>query len=61
MRRYRQRLHELPVELEAIILRCTARDPDKRYPSARAVGADLERYLDGVRTKASAAARFEES
>lgn len=43
----RQKLPHLPVELEAIILRCVARDPDQRYASARAVAADLQRYLDG--------------
>lgn len=43
----RQRLPSLPVELEAIILRCSARDPNLRYASARAVAADLQRYLDG--------------
>lgn len=51
----RQRLPSLPVELEAIILRCTAHDPDQRYASARAVAADLQRYLDGEVVEAYAA------
>lgn len=51
----RQRLPTLPVELEAIILHCTARDPDQRYASARAVAADLQRYLDGEVVEAYAA------
>ncbi len=51
----RQRLLTLPVELEAIILRCTARDPGRRYASARAVAADLQRYLDGEVVEAYAA------
>jgi tetratricopeptide (TPR) repeat protein len=51
----RQRLPTLPVELEAIILRCTARDPGQRYASARAVAADLQRYLDGEVVEAYAA------
>jgi tetratricopeptide (TPR) repeat protein len=51
----RQRLPTLPAELEAIILRCTARDPDQRYASARAVAADLRRYLDGEVVEAYAA------
>ena len=51
----RQRLPTLPVELEAIILRCTARDPGQRYASARAVAKDLERYLDGEVVEAYAA------
>ncbi len=51
------RLHlpTLPVELEAIVLRSIARDPDQRYGSARAVAADLQRYLDGEVVEAYAA------
>ena len=45
----------LPAELEAIVLRCIARDPDRRYPSARAVAEDLRRYLDGEVVEAYAA------
>ena len=37
----------LPVELEAIVMRCLAKNPDDRYRSARAVAEDLRRYLDG--------------
>ncbi len=51
----RQRLPSLPTELEAIILRCMAREPDQRYASARAVAADLKRYLDGEVVDAYAA------
>jgi len=51
----RQRLPTLPVELEAIILRCTARDPSRRYASARAVAVDLQRFLDGEVVEAYAA------
>lgn len=51
----RQRLPTLPAELEAIILRCTARDPVQRYASARGVAADLRRYLDGEVVEAYAA------
>lgn len=51
----RQRAPSLPVELEAIILRCTARDPGERYSTARAVAADLQRYLDGEVVEAYAA------
>lgn len=37
----------LPVELEAIVLRCLEKDPDDRYPTAGAVAADLRRFLAG--------------
>jgi serine/threonine protein kinase len=37
---------EVPPALEAVVLRALAKDPGDRYPSAEAVLADLERYLD---------------
>ena len=37
----------LPADLEAVVMRCLARDPDDRYPSARAVADDLRRFLAG--------------
>lgn len=37
---------DLPLDLQAIVLRCLARDPDERYPSARALAGDLQRYLE---------------
>lgn len=51
----RQRMPALPVELEAITLRCLARDPAQRYASAKAVAADLQRYLNGEVAEAYAA------
>jgi serine/threonine-protein kinase len=35
----------LPEELDHIVLRALARDPDLRYPSARDLGRDLTRFL----------------
>jgi serine/threonine-protein kinase len=40
---------ELPPEFDAILVRATARRPEDRYPTARALCQDVERYLDGDR------------
>ena len=37
---------KIPVELENIIGRATAKDPAERYPTARALADDLQRFLD---------------
>lgn len=37
----------LPPDLRAILARCLAEDPERRYPSARAVAEELRRFLDG--------------
>jgi serine/threonine protein kinase len=38
----------IPPPLEAITQRCLAKDPAERYPTARALGDDLQRWLDGL-------------
>jgi len=40
---------DVPVELEQIVVKATALDPAARYPSARALQDEIERYLDGER------------
>ncbi len=53
----RSRATGLSRDLEAIILRATARDPSGRYPTAGAVAADLRRYLEGGVVEARAGSR----
>ncbi|MBN2622414.1 MAG: serine/threonine protein kinase, partial [Acidimicrobiales bacterium] len=42
----------LPETLEAITLKCLAKNPANRYPTAQDLRADLRRYLDGSRIMA---------
>ncbi len=38
---------DLPVELEAVCLRCLAKAPADRYPTAQALADDLRRFAEG--------------
>ncbi|MDX6329026.1 MAG: eukaryotic-like serine/threonine-protein kinase [Streptomycetaceae bacterium] len=46
---------EITPELDAIVLRALAKDPDYRYQSADEMRADIEAYLDGQPVAATAA------
>jgi serine/threonine-protein kinase len=46
----------LPAALEAIVARAMARDPARRYPSAAALAADLDRFLAGDPVEAQSGA-----
>ena len=43
----RRLARELRGDIEAILAKAIRRDPEERYPTANALAADLQRYLDG--------------
>jgi len=55
----RRRRPALPADLDTVVLTCLQKDPRKRYPTARALGEDLQRILDGEPIQARAATPLE--
>jgi predicted Ser/Thr protein kinase len=47
-----RRAPEVPADLATVVMKCLQRDPARRYDSARALAADLQRYLDGEPVRA---------
>ena len=43
----KRRARELRGDLDAIVAKAIKRDPNERYPTADALAADVQRYLDG--------------
>jgi tetratricopeptide (TPR) repeat protein len=48
----------IPRDLGAIVIRALAKRPDDRYPSASALGEDIQAWLDGRPVRAATGSRF---
>ncbi|HJV48610.1 MAG TPA: protein kinase [Geothrix sp.] len=55
----RRMIPTIPADLDTAVLTCLQKDPRKRYASARALGEDLQRILDGEPIEARAATPLE--
>ena len=49
----RHRDRDVPRDLDAVCMKCLERDPARRYPSARELGEELNRYLEGETVRAA--------
>ncbi len=54
----RQRNASLPRDAEAVIFKCMAKDPAKRYQTAEELRDDIDRFLNGVPVTARPVTRF---
>jgi predicted Ser/Thr protein kinase len=54
----RTALPGVPEDIDAIVMKCLEKEPGRRYESARALGEELQRFLDGEPVQARRASVF---